>query len=208
LAGRTYRERRVLARSYRNTLKNLPGILAGRARDGGSIVSQVTDEQEKQIVERLQALRDAAWHPTQPEPGVGEEGTAEDEPPHVDAVSASEQMEARWRVQEQPFTSQTPVFGPLIARFREAWNSVSTKWYVRTLLNQQNEYNWLVKQRFEEMRNLADELDARLIDSDRDGVELARQVGELTYAIAGLEERIAEMQEQLEEIKATAGRKS
>ncbi len=208
LTGRTYRERRALARSYRHTLKNLPDIWAARARHGGSIVSDITDEQEQQIVARLQALRDAAWHPTQREPGSGDEDIAEVETPQVAVISASEQMEARWRVQEHPFASHVPIFGGLIARFREAWNSVSTKWYVRTLLNQQNEYNWLVKQRFEEMQNLVDELDARLIDSDREEVQLARQVGELTHAISRLEKRIAEMQEQLEEFRATARPKS
>jgi DNA repair exonuclease SbcCD ATPase subunit len=33
------------------------------------------------------------------------------------------------------------VIGPAIARFRELWNSVATKWYVRPLIEQQNEIN-------------------------------------------------------------------
>jgi hypothetical protein len=42
---------------------------------------------------------------------------------------------------EYRFRSQVPLIGPLIARFREIWNSVSTKWYVRPLIEQQSEIN-------------------------------------------------------------------
>jgi hypothetical protein len=47
-------------------------------------------------------------------------------------------------LQEYCFRSSIPLIGPLIARLRAAWNSVSTKWYVRPLLQQQNEFNELV----------------------------------------------------------------
>jgi hypothetical protein len=47
-------------------------------------------------------------------------------------------------LQEHRFRSAIPLVGPLIARLRAAWNSVSTKWYVRPLLQQQNEFNELV----------------------------------------------------------------
>lgn len=48
------------------------------------------------------------------------------------------------QVRERPFTSTTPIIGPLLVRFREVWNSVATKWYVRPLLQQQNSFNQLV----------------------------------------------------------------
>ncbi len=46
-----------------------------------------------------------------------------------------------WAVEERPFRSDLPVLGPWIARFRALWNSVSTRWYVLPLLEQQNEIN-------------------------------------------------------------------
>jgi hypothetical protein len=44
-------------------------------------------------------------------------------------------------VRERPFTSRTPLLGALIVRMREAWNWMSTKWWVRPLVEQQNDFN-------------------------------------------------------------------
>jgi hypothetical protein len=44
-------------------------------------------------------------------------------------------------VHEQPFTSGTPVLGPFIVMVRNAWNWMSTKWWVRPMLMQQNGLN-------------------------------------------------------------------
>ncbi|MFN2303460.1 MAG: hypothetical protein ACK2TV_06980, partial [Anaerolineales bacterium] len=46
-------------------------------------------------------------------------------------------------VVERPFSSKVPLFGPLIVWFRMMWNSVATKWYVRPMLDQQNDFNRL-----------------------------------------------------------------
>ena len=51
-----------------------------------------------------------------------------------------------WQVQEQPFTSEAPLIGSLIAWFRTQWNSVSTKWFVRAILHQQNKVNYKLVQ--------------------------------------------------------------
>jgi len=207
LTARALNERRAAARAYRTTLKNLPAIWMARTRDGGPLMKQVTEDQDRQIVEKLQMLREAAWRPDDSSPAAepGDQSTTEPAgPPRV-----LDQLKAKWRVQEWPFVSHIRVVGPLIARFREAWNSVSTKWYVRPLLQQQNEFNWLVVQRlqelerFEEVQNLVGELDEWALDNDRDGTALAREVGELTYAVVRLEKRLAELETRLEKVTAS-----
>ncbi|MBN1140004.1 MAG: glycosyltransferase family 2 protein, partial [Anaerolineae bacterium] len=50
-------------------------------------------------------------------------------------------LEAAQTLQEQPFVSTVPVFGKLIAAIRSLWNSVSTKWYVRPIMQQQTVFN-------------------------------------------------------------------
>lgn len=60
-----------------------------------------------------------------------------------------EQMRRWQEITERPFSSQTRWVGPLIARGREAWNSVSTKWYTRPLIEQQNVFNRLGVQHLE-----------------------------------------------------------
>jgi hypothetical protein len=42
---------------------------------------------------------------------------------------------------EQPFRSRLPLIGPLISWLRTRWNNVSTTWYVRPLVAQQNRFN-------------------------------------------------------------------
>jgi hypothetical protein len=66
---------------------------------------------------------------------------------------ALEQMETAWEIQERPFTSPTPLIGPLLAWLRTAWNSVSTKWYVRALIQQQNQFNRLTVQQFYQIKD-------------------------------------------------------
>ena len=58
--------------------------------------------------------------------------------PLRDAILA---VEAAQTVREQPFVSHAPLVGPLLVRLRQAWNWMSTTWYVRPLLAQQNTFN-------------------------------------------------------------------
>lgn len=51
------------------------------------------------------------------------------------------QMLERGPLVEPEFTSGTPVVGSLIVAFRRAWNWMSTKWYVRPIVQQQSAVN-------------------------------------------------------------------
>jgi hypothetical protein len=44
-------------------------------------------------------------------------------------------------IREQPFSSHVPVFGKAIVLVRNAWNWMSTKWWVRPIVVQQNNFN-------------------------------------------------------------------
>jgi hypothetical protein len=52
-----------------------------------------------------------------------------------------DQLRSAAVLQEHRFRSRVPIIGPFISRFREIWNGVSTKWYVRPLIQQQSEIN-------------------------------------------------------------------
>jgi hypothetical protein len=100
-----------------------------------------------------------------------------------------------WHVEERPFTSKVPIVGPFIARLRELWNNISTKWYVRPLVEQQNEFNrQLVEQQNEINRRLAEQqgqANRRLLEYQQ---ELNQQ---LVLATVRLQERLAAVQEIL-----------
>ncbi|MCW5882617.1 MAG: hypothetical protein KIS91_16930 [Anaerolineae bacterium] len=62
-------------------------------------------------------------------------------PPGQETLPALRDLNAQWMIREQPFTSNTPLIGPLIVKVRDAWNWMSTKWYVRPLLQQITAFN-------------------------------------------------------------------
>jgi septal ring factor EnvC (AmiA/AmiB activator) len=102
----------------------------------------------------------------------------------------------RWVLQEQPFTSSVPVIGVLIVAFRNMWNSVAAKWYVRSIAQQQSEFNLLQAQ-------LIDHLNGHLADGVRENSEFSTDIAEvatllysLNHSIDSLENRIAKLEEQ------------
>ena len=77
-------------------------------------------------------------------------------------------------LQERPFSSDVPLFGPLIVAFRTAWNWLSTKWYVLPIMQQQADLNQQLlltlndlAQRHELDTQRIAALEARLLDEEK-----------------------------------------
>ena len=100
-------------------------------------------------------------------------------------------------VQEQPFRSDIPFVGPLIARFRTLWNSVSTQWYVRPLLQQQNRLNRLLVERLHDHEQ-------RLIAQDREQTALTHDLAELTAQLVQTNRLLASIDQRLARLEAAA----
>lgn len=109
----------------------------------------------------------------------------------------NQQLTEKWQVTERPFTSNMPVIGAVIVYFRRLWNNLSTTWYVRPLLQQQNEFNHLLTQYVNELTAIDDELNGRLTAADQDQAELSRQLAELTYAVNAMNKRLANIEAAL-----------
>jgi hypothetical protein len=62
----------------------------------------------------------------------------------------------------QPFTSSIPLLGRVVVWFRSTWNSVSTRWYLAPLLQQQSEFNQTVVHELHVLNNLNNELNNEL----------------------------------------------
>jgi vacuolar-type H+-ATPase subunit I/STV1 len=111
------------------------------------------------------------------------------------------ELGAKQTIREQPFRSNKPIIGPLIAWFRTMWNSVATRWYVLPLVQQQNEFNALVvayvRDTLEEVDQRLEEMDQRLIDLDRDQTLLTRSVAELSYRLIRLDQLLTSVEAQL-----------
>jgi GT2 family glycosyltransferase len=141
-------------------LSALPGILAFRSsflkdtpEDAHALVGLLTDLRTATVAGLAALSVPAACQapplPTWPQPpSVREEATGLPDL-HLDHQKKAEwtrtqllsALEAAQTIQERPFTSNVPVLGRLIVAIRSLWNSVSTKWYVRPLIQQQIVFN-------------------------------------------------------------------
>lgn len=74
-------------------------------------------------------------------------------------------------LEEYQFHSKVPVLGPLISGVRRALYNVAARWGVLHVIAQQNQINAQLIERVQE-------LEARLIDQDRDLTLMARTIAE------------------------------
>ena len=116
----------------------------------------------------------------------------------TELARAADEINRRWLVQELPFVSRFAVLGPLIARFREAWNSVACRWHVRRILEQQVQFNSSLAEYSKKtvlcVGTLGDEvkaLDDNLRAADRRQLDLVRLVDESNQ---NLEERLKDLE--------------
>ena len=105
-------------------------------------------------------------------------------------------------VEEKGFASPTPYIGPLLVLFRTAWNNVATKWYVRPIVQQQNEFNRRVVECLRVQDGLMDDSNARLIEQDREQTELVRQLTLLTAEMTTLSHQMAALEARLTRLES------
>ena len=101
-----------------------------------------------------------------------------------------------WRVEEEPLRSSVPVVGPLIAAFRNAWNSVAARWYVRLLFQQQQGFNQLVSgvvsQQMVHQLEQSQRHSLLLCDREQSIAALAAQLARIEVRVLRLEKMLAD----------------
>jgi hypothetical protein len=107
------------------------------------------------------------------------------------------QLEESWQVVEKPFVSTAPFIGPILVWLRTTWNNVATKWYVRAILQQQNEFNRLAVRHQEYLQERFWEMDRRLIDQDRDQSVLSHNLAELSAGLNQMNRLLQSIDERL-----------
>jgi hypothetical protein len=90
---------------------------------------------------------------------------------------------------EYTFQSRVPLLGPVISWFRQRWNDVSTTWYVRSLIDQQNRFNAATVDHLTAQKAHVDRQEARLRDLE---TSLRDQLAD---AAARLDEHHAQIEE-------------
>ncbi len=95
---------------------------------------------------------------------------------HTTQGDRTAELHKRATLREYVFTSDMPLIGGLVARLREAWNSVATRPQVRPLMEQQSAFNRALADWLERPPGLS-ELDTRLAEQDRHVTRLFNAVG-------------------------------
>jgi GT2 family glycosyltransferase len=159
-------------RAYLGSLLGLPDILAfrrGSSEDADALVGLLTD------------LRAAAQANLT---SIGSQGALRGDNVPMEPrqpVGTLEMLSETQTIREQPFTSHVPVVGRLIVAFRDLWNSMATKWYVRPMAQQQSLFN---AQLVHYLRTVEQRLQGQSMD-------IAENIDELTIlaqSLAGVEE--------------------
>jgi len=168
-------ERLALGWAYRTTLDTFPEIMKTCLTHGGEEFSTVDQAAIKAGL--LDLRQEALLWTKNPEDWQ-----------HLEKVG---------RIEPQPFSASTPLLGPLFARLRDIWASISTKYYVGSLNDQQNAFN----QAFvEELQVIGEKLRALEIDwmqREADQRELSWEIKTLQEKLNQTYELIAHIDEQL-----------
>lgn len=116
-----------------------------------------------------------------------------------------EALLAHHALTETTFASDKPLIGPWLAAFRQAWNNVATKWYVRPLIRQQTTFNHLVGQSFDEQARFLHGLNE--LDQGHSGavnllIQHFLQLEARFEQLAGdVRQELAELRQQLDRIE-------
>jgi len=103
-----------------------------------------------------------------------------------------------WVVFERPFHSDKPLIGGIIIWLRQLWNSVATQWYVRPLLEQQNEINRQLVLELARVREEVSVEQAIASALDQEQADLRRQT---TETLLSLTEELHELRRRVEQLE-------
>lgn len=156
-------------RGYLEAMLSLPELLGLRA----------SPAEMEQVRQALAALREAALRHR-----ITAYGSRPEE-------WYRQELTDRQVLQEPGFSSEAPLIGPLIAGFREAWNNVSTKWYVRLILQQQVAFNRLAAAMLDDL--------GRQANANASDVSLL--AGELTGMNRRFEETLSHLQDEMSDLR-------
>ena len=111
-------------------------------------------------------------------------------------VGPLQEAQALTEIREQPFRSNVPVIGRWIAAFRQAFNRISTEWYVRPMFRQQSRVNSLLWHAMVQSRQQQHDLQQRSTLALTESLSgQAQEISELSQEVERMKRRVAELEE-------------
>ncbi len=111
-----------------------------------------------------------------------------------DSSSISETQPANWEVHDKPLSSDFPVIGPLVAWFRNSVNSISTKWYMRSILQQQNQLNRRLSEQTAQLQLQLSDQDHELSIMAHDMAEITNQLIQMNQMLIAIETKMTQLE--------------
>ena len=188
-AGRLGRSIEMMAArdAYLCVMLSLPEIFAFRLQSNGVAFGQDPRKEWDVLLALVSNLRTVC---IQQEPREALDAQAEGAP--LERLRA--ELHSRWEIKEQPFRSDAPLVGKGIVAFRQAWNNISTRWYVLPLLHQQMDFNSSVANSVTAQMGTTQQLLKSIDAQQRDIAQGMREVDTLALAVTRLQQRIEELE--------------
>lgn len=111
-----------------------------------------------------------------------------------------EWLDARREIVEKPFVSPSPVVGRAIVGVRRFWNWMSTKWYVRSMVQQQNEFNASLVELLRHLERDVQAVEASIVERARRGLQHEEDCTRLEARLQRLEAQMTDVKRQLTEL--------
>ncbi len=178
-------ERQAVNRAYRKTLAGLESIFRAREADGES---KVNTEQRSLIAAGLQQLRRTAY----------------DNPLNKQKL---DELAAKGHLEPQPFTSTTPVVGPLLAQLRSLWAAIAVRESVSDITRQQNDFNESYVQELREMLNRLPMPAPEWLQQDDNLGRVRQQQSDIDAELVKMYQLVASIQSRLERLEKQTGGK-
>ena len=110
-----------------------------------------------------------------------------------DSSSISEIQPTNWEVHDKPLSSDFPVIGPMVAWFRNTVNSISTKWYMQSILKQQNQLNRRLSEQTAQLQLQLSDQDHELSIMAHDMAEITNQLIQMNQMLIAIEAKMAQL---------------
>ena len=111
-----------------------------------------------------------------------------------ESSSISESQPTNWEVHDKPLKSDFPVIGKLVAWFRNSVNSISTKWYMQSILNQQNQLNRRLSERAAQLQLQLSDQDHELSIMAHDMAEITNQLIQMNQMLSAIETKMTQLE--------------
>ena len=111
-----------------------------------------------------------------------------------DSSSLFETQPTNWEVHEKPLSSDFPVIGPLVAWFRNSVNSISTKWYMQSILQQQNQLNRRLSEQTAQLQLQLSDQDHELSIMAHDMAEITNQLIQMNQMLIAIETKMTQLE--------------